>query len=69
MVGGKVTYTCNYGYERKEGEGFSRCQLDGKWTKPSLICEGQPVVSRRLNNSSTSLNIITDAIIIVHRQT
>ncbi|KAI0227874.1 hypothetical protein LSAT2_021636 [Lamellibrachia satsuma] len=39
MVGGKVTYTCNHGYERKAGEGFSRCQLDGKWTKPSLICE------------------------------
>ncbi|KAI0235750.1 hypothetical protein LSAT2_013728 [Lamellibrachia satsuma] len=39
MVGENVTYTCKYGYKRKEGEGFSRCQLDGKWTKPSLKCE------------------------------
>ncbi|KAI0220809.1 CUB and sushi domain-containing protein 1 [Lamellibrachia satsuma] len=38
-VGGKVMYSCNHGYERRSGEGYSRCQLNGKWTTPSLICE------------------------------
>ncbi|KAK2192700.1 hypothetical protein NP493_25g07031 [Ridgeia piscesae] len=38
-VDGKVTYTCNRGYQRLSGDGFSRCQLNGTWTKPTLICE------------------------------
>jgi len=39
-VGGKVMYTCIRGYERKSGSGFSRCQLSGVWTRPTLVCEG-----------------------------
>ena len=39
-VDGKVTYTCNRGYQRLSGDGFSRCQMNGTWTKPTLICEG-----------------------------
>ena len=40
-VGGKVTYTCIHDYERQSGSGFSRCQLSGKWTRPTLVCEGR----------------------------
>ena len=39
-LNGKVIYTCNRGYQQRSGEGFSRCQLNGTWTKPTLICEG-----------------------------
>ncbi|KAI0232225.1 hypothetical protein LSAT2_017431, partial [Lamellibrachia satsuma] len=38
-VGGKVTYTCTHGYERLSGSGFSRCLLNGEWTKPTLVCQ------------------------------
>ncbi len=39
-VGGKITYTCIRGYERKTGIGLSRCLISREWTTPTLVCEG-----------------------------